>query len=70
MPLATPAVSIVLIGITNCVINELIASSICSEKRVWSRLKNTNGGHTHGATTIFKDRIYVAGEIAYFEPQA
>ena len=37
----------------------------------WRQLKETNGGHLHGAATVFKDRIYVAGkyhcEILYLE---
>ena len=37
----------------------------------WRQLKETNGGHLHGAATVFKDRIYVAGkyhfEILYVE---
>ena len=27
----------------------------------WRRLRETNGGHLHGAATVFKGRIYVAG---------
>ncbi|CAG5105325.1 Oidioi.mRNA.OKI2018_I69.chr1.g2029.t1.cds [Oikopleura dioica] len=29
----------------------------------WSRLKDTNGGHVHGAATIYKGKIYVAGGL-------
>ena len=31
----------------------------------WRQLKETNGGHLHGAATVFKDRIYVAGKYHY-----
>lgn len=34
-----------------------------TETGEWIRLKETNGGHLHGAATVFKGRIYVAGGL-------
>ena len=32
-----------------------------SQLNQWSRLNDTNGGHVHGASTIYKGKIFVAG---------